>query len=661
MAISSCNQPGLSYDVAKATADELACLGVNWILGPVLDVLSDVRTQPLGIRSAGHDPHEVAKLGQEYVRGYRAGGVATSGKHFPSYGSLSFHGSTLEMPIVSETLEELRRGAFIPIKSAIESGLDAMLVGACKMLDVDGTDIQHACLSEQVVTDILRHELRFDGLIMSECLEVESLFETLGVDQAVVMAFQAGCNMSMICNSMDAQLEAISGFRLGVESGILTADNLRQSLSKIEGLKTKVTSWEKALSPGGTLGLERLSHQHRMLSQKSYEASVSLIRDHEASVPFPTGPKSHGTLLLLTPLVEPFDQIHAQTPQDGDCRHSQSVAGTPSVPSGTQYLPGEDTFRSLGLKLSRSWVGKVSHCTYTATGLRPVHEQLIASADKVIIVTADSVRNASQYGFTKCVAALCNSSSKSDGSFKKPCITVAMGSPYDFLHDESISTYICTYDFTEAAGDALVKLLFDNRNVPSDGVSRQRKSAATGVNKSSGQKLLWLAQPFDKSRDMVALNALLERVYPASGSPSRRSYTEHEMLPKTLRSSDGWLETRSFIVRNSSTGDTYGFCGTSFVPSLKRGIIDILLVDPAHQRRGIGRSLLSRAVRYLLNEVGPIKELQLDSGMPMQPDSSCDGQNLGMLQPVIKEVIRQRFVSHLGAIIFASAYKVTVN
>lgn len=640
--MASCNDSKLSHEVAKATAEELACLGVNWILGPVLDVLNDVRTQPLGVRSAGHDPHEVAKLGKSYVNGYRAGGVANCGKHFPSYGSLSFHGSTLEMPVVAESLDELRRSAFVPVKAAIQNGLDAVLVGACKMLAVEG---QHACLSEHLLTQVLRRELGFNGLIMSECLEVESLFETLGVDQAVVMAFQAGCNMLMICKSPDAQLDAISGFRLGVESNILPADIIAQSVSRMGALKSKVTSWDTALAPGGIHRLEELSAQHRMLSKKGYEASVSLIRDRESSIPLQTGLDEQGTLLLLTPLVEPLNGSHSHSCHHSEVKSPESRTTTfsPGALPNSRYLPGEDTFQSLGLKLSQVWIGKVSHSTYTATGLRPVHEQLIASAHKVIIVTADSVRNTSQYGFAKCVAALCGSGNIGGRSRKIPCITVAMGSPYDFLHDESIGTYICTYDFTEPAIEALQSLLFGSRNhsAPSGHI---RRIASTTNPKCSAPKPLWLAQPFDEARDEEELEELLVRI---SASVPCDNHTGPDLRQSSWRdllsAPDNWILSKHFVVRNSSTGVLYGFCGALIIPSLKRGCLNMVMVDPNQRRRGIGRSLLSRAMRYFLNEAGPIQAIQIGgispSGLPVRHSD----QGNEILLHLANEFAQQRY------------------
>ncbi len=187
----------MAHSVGLATAKELSCLGVNWLIGPVLDVLANSRTQPLGVRSMGDDPKTVAEYGLEFIRGYQEGGLATCGKHFPSYGNLEFLGTPSEIPIVSETLEQLRLSGLVPFDHAIQGGLDSMLVGACSMPNFASSPITHACLSKPVVKDLLREELHFDGVIMSDCLEIEALYENLGVGQAAIMGANAGCDILM--------------------------------------------------------------------------------------------------------------------------------------------------------------------------------------------------------------------------------------------------------------------------------------------------------------------------------------------------------------------------------------------------------------------------------------------------------------------------------
>lgn len=131
MGVAATGSPDLAYEVANATAKEVSAVGVNMIMGPVLDVLTNARYQPLGVRATGDDPQEVSQYGIASMNGYKNAGITTCGKHFPSYGNLDFLGSSLDMPIITETLEQLSLGALVPFRNAIREGLDAIMVGGC--------------------------------------------------------------------------------------------------------------------------------------------------------------------------------------------------------------------------------------------------------------------------------------------------------------------------------------------------------------------------------------------------------------------------------------------------------------------------------------------------------------------------------------------------
>lgn len=131
MGVAATGSPDMAYEVANATAKEVSAVGVNMIMGPVLDVLTNARYQPLGVRATGDDPQEVSQYGIAAMNGYKDAGITTCGKHFPSYGNLDFLGSSLDMPIITETLEQLSLSALVPFRNAIREGLDAIMVGGC--------------------------------------------------------------------------------------------------------------------------------------------------------------------------------------------------------------------------------------------------------------------------------------------------------------------------------------------------------------------------------------------------------------------------------------------------------------------------------------------------------------------------------------------------
>src|SRR3954468_13202173 len=133
MGLAAAGSKQMANEVATATGQELNAVGVNWILGPVLDVLTNVRNQPLGVRAIGDDPQEVSSYGAEFIKGYQKAGLATCGKHFPSYGNLEFFGAPTDVPIITDSLEQLSQSALVPFRNAVTQGLDAMMVGGVAM------------------------------------------------------------------------------------------------------------------------------------------------------------------------------------------------------------------------------------------------------------------------------------------------------------------------------------------------------------------------------------------------------------------------------------------------------------------------------------------------------------------------------------------------
>ena len=606
MGLAATGSKELAYEVAKATAEEISACGINLMMGPCLDVLTNARNQPLGVRTTGDDPQEVSAFGIAFMRGYRDAGLATMGKHFPSYGSLEFLGSALDVPTITESLESLSLNALVPFRNAIREGLDAMMVGGCAMSSA-GLNVMHACLSEQVVNDLLRNDLHFDGVTISDCLEMEALSHNIGVGGGTVMAINAGCDIVLLCRSFQHQQEAIEGFKLGLDNSMITKERLQVSLRRVLNMKAKCTSWEKALNPAGIDLLSRLQPSHTTLSTKAYNSSITVVRDKNRLLPLTNIMEPEDELLLLTPLVKPLVASAASR-----ALTEQATNGSPEPiiwERSASVMSGERVFRELGRSLARQRSGRVLHTSYTANGVRPQHENLINRASAIIIVTADANRNLYQHGFTKHVSMICNMQYSSGGEKReKPLIVVAVSSPYDFAMDSSIGTYICTYDFTETALISLVKVLygeFTSAGALPGTISQSQKL--------SQSKQHWLVEAFNEERDSNGLDNLIKSCVEGN-TPGLHSELSTATSNSFLLRNPEVIEAH-FVVRNSSTQALYGFCSTYFFQPTGTGVIGAIFVDPGRRKLSIGHSLHNRAIRTLLQREG-IRRFQLGSRLP---------------------------------------------
>ncbi|EEP76790.1 conserved hypothetical protein [Uncinocarpus reesii 1704] len=631
MGIAATKSKTLAREVAKATAQELSAVGVNWILGPVLDVLNNARSQPLGVRSIGDDAQEVSAYGVEFMKGYQEAGLVTCGKHFPSYGNLDFLGNQSDVPVIKESLEQLSMNALVPFRNAITQGLDSMMVGGCAMSSA-GMNVMHACLSEQVVDDLLRKDLEFKGVVVSECLEMEALSYNIGVGGGTVMAVKAGCDLILLCRSFSVQQEAIDGLRLGVENGMISKERIQQSLKRVFDMKSRCTSWEKALNPPGISLLSKMQPSHTSLSTRAYNNSITIVRDKKNLLPLTSTLESDEELLLLTPLIKPLPASAVSLSMSKSTRETVLATDAVSWDPSASIMSGESVFREFGRSLARHRNGRVLHTSYTANGVRPVHENLINRASGVIVVTADSNRNLYQHGFTKHISMICDAQFAENGERRpKPLVVVAVSSPYDFATDQSVGTYVCTYDFTETALQALVKILCGDLTA-----SGSLPGTLSRNQKLQQSRQHWLAENWNEDRDANALDELLTAVR-EDGTNSQRSelagVTSNTFL---LRNPD--VEEAHFVVRNSSTQALLGFCSTYFFKSTGTGVIGALIVDPGRRKLSIGNSLHNRAIRSLMQRQG-VRRFQLGSRLP--------GIYLGIPtgNPVERKRLRQWFAN----------------
>ncbi|RMD41794.1 hypothetical protein DV735_g3335, partial [Chaetothyriales sp. CBS 134920] len=606
MGMAAAGSKTLAKEVSRATAQELSSCGINWILGPVLDVLTNTRNQPLGVRSLGDDAQEVSAYGISCMRGYQEAGLATCGKHFPSYGNLEFFGPPTDVPTITDSLESLSQSALVPFRKAIAAGIDAMMVGGVAMSS-SGINAVHACLSEAVVQDLLRHKMRFEGVVVSECLEMEALSRNIGISNGTVMAFKAGCDLILTCRRLSAQEEAINGLKAGLDNGMIERFRVQESVQRVLDLKSKYTSWEKAFSPPGVDNLNRLQPLHNSLSMAAYNKSITIVRDLRKYLPLNKTIRQEDELLLLTPLIKPLP---------GSPAHKALYEDSPGLRTdfwsdserNAMVMSGEKVFRELGRALARQRKGRVSHTSYTANGVRPLHESLVSRAKAVVVVTADAGRNMYQNAFAKHVAMMCKLLAGQDDQFEeKPCIVVAVSSPFDFAADPAIGTYLCTYDYTDTALLALVKVLYGE--LVATGTLPGTLSQKTPAKNSRQQ---WLVENFTEERDSAALNTLLELIGKETSTCSSlvRGTTSSTFLLRSPR-----IEEGHFVVRNSSTKELFGFCATYYSPIANSGYVGAILVDPARRKQSIGYSLHTRAIRALLQRAG-IKRFQLGSQLP---------------------------------------------
>ncbi|MEO8257091.1 MAG: beta-N-acetylhexosaminidase [Acidobacteriota bacterium] len=188
---------GLAARFGRAMALELAAVGVSLDYAPVLDVLTNPDNPVIGDRALSDQPEVVARLGAAIVRALQDAGIAACGKHFPGHGDTGSD-SHLELPLLEHPVERLRQVELVPFRAAIDAGVASIMTAHVFLPAID--DTRPATLSKRIVSGLLREELRFDGLVLSDDLEMKAVAAQYAVPEAAVLAVAAGCDGVLICS-----------------------------------------------------------------------------------------------------------------------------------------------------------------------------------------------------------------------------------------------------------------------------------------------------------------------------------------------------------------------------------------------------------------------------------------------------------------------------
>jgi beta-N-acetylhexosaminidase len=247
--VGSCRSTELAYAAAAATAQELRAVGINMNMAPVLDVNTNPRNPIIGDRAFGADPGLVGELGLATIAGLQQNRVVACGKHFPGHGD-TVADSHKELPLVAASRERLDEVELRPFRSVVEQGdRGPAAIMTAHVLYPALDEKLPATLSPAILTDLLRQQWRFDGLIVTDDLEMHAIIDHYGIGDAAVRALQAGADLLLICKDRERAVTAMEAVHKSVTDGTLPAERLEASLRRIERVKERFLRPYKAADP----------------------------------------------------------------------------------------------------------------------------------------------------------------------------------------------------------------------------------------------------------------------------------------------------------------------------------------------------------------------------------------------------------------------------
>jgi beta-glucosidase-like glycosyl hydrolase/CubicO group peptidase (beta-lactamase class C family) len=418
MAIGATGSEEAARFTGTIAAREGRALGIHWAFAPVVDVNNNPGNPVINIRSYGEDPELVSRLTAAFVRGAREGGLMTTAKHFPGHGDTALD-SHMQLVTVSADRPRLDAVELMPFRRVVDAGVDSVMTGhiAVPALDATGTP---ATLSAPMSTDLLRNELGFDGLIVTDAMEMSGV-RAAWTGEAAIRAVQAGADFILLPPDTHVAIQALVR---AVREGQLTEARIDESVLRILGEKER-------------LGL----HRKRRVDPAALPESVARPEDVAEAMDVArrsiTVLKNEGGILPLR-AEEPLKLLHLVMSSD---LRNEFIQGLPEDELALRKIPTQTI--ALGPEVSAETEARLLEI---ASGFTHV----VASA--FVRVGAYRGHADMAQSHARVLQSLVRSG--------KPVVMLSFGSPYIIRQTPEVPAYVCAYGGPESSQRAAVAALF---------------------------------------------------------------------------------------------------------------------------------------------------------------------------------------------------------
>ncbi|KUP32158.1 MULTISPECIES: glycoside hydrolase family 3 protein [Bacillus] len=431
-----------AYQTGSMIGKELSVLGINTDFSPVLDINNNPDNPVIGVRSFSSDRELTARLGLYSMKGLQRQNIASALKHFPGHGDTDVD-SHYGLPLVSHNQERLREVELYPFQKAIDAGADMVMTAHVQFpafddttykSKFDGSDIMvPATLSKKVMTGLLREEMGFGGVIVTDALNMKAIADHFGQEEAVVMAIKAGVDIALMPASVtslkDEQKLAsvIDSLKEAVKNGDIPLQQINKSVERIISLKIKRGIYpahhdssidkkvKKALKTVG-------SKHHTKTEQKIAEKAVTVLKNDQHTLPFK--PKKGTRILIAAPYEEQTASIEKTIHDLMQRKKIKSV-------SLNKMNFAEKVFNAEHEK-------QVKEADYIITGSYVVKNDPVVNDGVIDDTVTDSSKWATAFPRAVMNAAL---------QHKKQFVLMSLRNPYDAANFEEARALIAVYGF----------------------------------------------------------------------------------------------------------------------------------------------------------------------------------------------------------------------
>lgn len=413
MLLGAAGDDNYAMQAGRITGKELKALGINWNLAPVVDVNNNALNPVIGVRSFGEDPKKVASLASQTMTGMQEERVMTTLKHFPGHGDTSVD-SHLDLPVIAHDLKRLHEVELVPFKECIKSGADAIMTAHVYFPALETEENTPATLSKSVITGLLREELGFDGVITTDCMEMDAIAKGIGTVEGALRAVEAGVDLVMVSHIHSLQEQSILKIVEGVRKGVILEARIDESVNRIDKMIGNYASWDEIEQVSEVPAFVG-SDSHRELMREIYKAGITKVYDGKAIA-------QEAKVLLIYPTNEYATMVE-------DRRYS-------TIGMAEELMKVHKKVEIL----------EIIPADYAVAIEGAVEKS--SEYDHVVVLTLNAVKDPAQ---ERLVDRLIETG--------KPVDVIAIRSPYDAALFKNANRVICTYEFTQSAFEIVSEFL----------------------------------------------------------------------------------------------------------------------------------------------------------------------------------------------------------
>jgi beta-N-acetylhexosaminidase len=466
MALAAAGNPKDAYTMGKITALEARAVGIHWIYAPDSDVNNNPNNPIINTRSFGEDPQRVAEYVTQFVHGVQENGGLATAKHFPGHGDTAAD-SHIDLPVIHADRERLESLELVPFRAAIAAGADSIMTGHLSIPALEPDTNTPATLSSNILTGLLRKELGYKGLVVTDAMDMGGITVRYAPGEAAVRAFTAGADALLMPPVPDAAIDAL---RDAVKSGRISHERLDASVRRILEAKARIGLYKERLVDVNALNNHFGKAEWQRQAQEISDRGVTLLRDTAHRLPLDETKPTRALLIALYADPEPY--------------------------------PGEDLEREL-----RSRVDALTTLRADTRFVKADNLKLPAPDTYDMAILAFFVRVSDRKGNVDIPveqAALAEKVYKNG----KPVVTIGFGSPYLVEHFPQAETWLAAFGISDVAQISVARALF--AQIP---VRGHLPVTVPGVEMKAGFGIELAANPMTIQRMDVQAEAQLQPAF----------------------------------------------------------------------------------------------------------------------------------------------------